>query len=90
MEEKTIRQNEEVEIDLLGLCLMLLHHLPVILPAALLTALCAQSISAECSPASTYCVSPDAPCSTLLTITLASARVIGFCPRISASPFAVW
>ena len=41
MEEKTIRQNDEVEIDLLGLCLMLLHHLPVILPAALLTALCA-------------------------------------------------
>ncbi|HJA91697.1 MAG TPA: protein-tyrosine kinase [Candidatus Eisenbergiella merdipullorum] len=41
MEEKTIRQNDDVEIDLLGLCLMLLHHLPVILPAALLTALCA-------------------------------------------------
>ena len=41
MEEKTIRQNDEVEIDLLGLCLMLLHHLPLILPAALLTALCA-------------------------------------------------
>ena len=41
MEEKTIRQNDEVEIDLLGLCLMLLHYLPVILPAALLTALCA-------------------------------------------------
>ena len=41
MEEKTLRQNDEVEIDLLGLCLMLLHHLPLILPAALLTALCA-------------------------------------------------
>lgn len=41
MEEKTIRQNDEVEIDLFGLCLMLLHHLPLILPAALLTALCA-------------------------------------------------
>ena len=41
MEERTLRQNDEVEIDLLGLCLMLLHHLPVILPAALLTALCA-------------------------------------------------
>ena len=41
MEEKTMRQSDEVEIDLLGLCLMLLHHLPVILPAALLTALCA-------------------------------------------------
>ena len=41
MEEKTIRQDDEVEIDLLGLCLMLLHHLPLILSAAVLAALCA-------------------------------------------------
>lgn len=41
MEEKTIRQNDEVEIDILGLCLMLLHHLPLILSAAVFAALCA-------------------------------------------------
>ena len=41
MEEKTIRQEEETEIDLLELCLMLLHHLPLILAAAVFAALCA-------------------------------------------------